>query len=97
MEARTLTRTDIQRLQVGDRLIWTMDTRHGLPVEGARWSEPMKVVEVYAAGVSNHGKAYVCFYTQSGERSRISGSICEGEECYRLVVEETLAVEAGKV
>ena len=80
-----MTRSEIQTLQIGDALENTMDTVDGKAQPNARYSQPRKVVEIYGQGDNVNGEAYVCFYTEFGPNSRISGSLHEGEEYYRKV------------
>jgi hypothetical protein len=50
--------------------------------------EAVKITRVFACGITNnpqsrqHGKAFVCLYTQFGERAEMSGSIREDEETF---------------
>ncbi len=79
-----MTKQDIEGLQIGDRLEHTLDTAYGNVLPGARYSAARTVVEIFARGISIKGTAYVCFYTDFGPNSRISGSIGEGEQSYRF-------------
>lgn len=48
--------------------------------------ETVRITRIFASGVTDnprspeHGKAYVCLYTQFGESAEMSGSIREGDE-----------------
>jgi len=89
MNAIALTRADIertrragaraQRVRVGAMVAATHDTAHGVPLPGARWSPPRRVVEVFARRDDIHGRAFVCFYTEFGEDARISDGAKEGD------------------
>jgi len=82
-----MTREQVLNLKVGDRVRHTLDTRNGKALPNARYGESRQVVEIHAQRVSEyHGRAFVCFYTEFGPTSRISGSCGEGEEYY--IIEE---------
>jgi hypothetical protein len=79
-----MTREEVINLEAGDRVEHTLDTAHGEALPNARYSAPREIVEIFARGISDKGHAYVCFYTEFGAGSRMSGTILEGEEMYRL-------------
>lgn len=80
-----MTRNQVLNLKVGDKVRHTMDARNGKALPNARYGEPKKVVNIHAQEVSGyHGRAYVCFYTEFGPTSTISGSCSENEEYYIL-------------
>lgn len=80
-----MTRAEIENLKLGDMLECTYDTAFGKALPEARYGEPKPVVEIIYRGYDVNGKAYVGFYVQYSEGCRMSGSITEGEEFYRLV------------
>src|SRR5437870_5348682 len=79
-----MNREQIESRTVGSRLRFTMDTAHGKALPAARYGSAREVVEITYRGTSDKGRAYVGGYTEFGENSRISFSITEGEESYRL-------------
>jgi len=81
-----MTRNEVLGLRVGDAVQFCWDMVPGARAHHmAKWSEPREVTSIFAQEVSSHhGKAYVCFYTQFGPHSTVSGSCREGEEYYRL-------------
>lgn len=80
-----MTRDEILNLKVGDKLQATNDTCYGKALPGAFWQKEREIVEIYAQGVSEWtGKAYICFYCDFGTGTRVSGSLQEGEEFYKL-------------
>ena len=82
-----LGRADIARIRPGTMVSMTCDTAHGVPLPGARWSPPRRVVEVFARRDDVRGRAFVCFYTEFGERARISDGAKEGEMRVRVVAD----------
>ncbi len=74
-----LTRADIDAIAPGAMIRYTFDTRHNLPLANARWSPPRRVSRVFARGIDCDGKAFVCFYVEISERTRMSMSAKEGE------------------
>jgi hypothetical protein len=80
-----MTRNQVLNLKVGDKVRHTMDACNGKALPGARYGEPKRVVNIHAQEVSEyHGRAYVCFYTEFGPTSTISGSCQEDQETYIL-------------
>lgn len=72
-----MTRNEVLSLKVGDVVQFH--------INGTSW-QPRKVVEITAQRVSEyHGKAFVCFYTEFGPTSQISGSCSEGDDTFTLV------------
>jgi hypothetical protein len=80
-----MTREEILSLDVGTLLRHTLDTAHGKALLGARYGAPRAITRIFAQGISDSNKAYVCFYTEFGPNSEISGSITEGSESYVVV------------
>lgn len=67
VDIRKPTRDDVERLAVGDLALDCF----------GKWST---VTEVFARGVDDRGRAFVCYYTRFGENNgAISGSMKEGE------------------
>ena len=82
-----LTRDDIARIRVGATVSMTFETAHGVPLAGARWSPPRRVTRVFARQDDLRGRAFVCFYTEYGERAEISASAKEGDVHVRVVAD----------
>jgi hypothetical protein len=78
-----VTREQIDALKVGDVLERTLSTRDGKALPDARYGFRGAVTEITARGTSVKGRRYVCFYTQFGENSTMSGSVAEGDEGVR--------------
>ncbi|HXF89302.1 MAG TPA: hypothetical protein VNK48_13195 [Xanthobacteraceae bacterium] len=78
-QPRPLTRADIDAIVPGAMIRYTLDSRHAAPLPNARWSPRHRVSRVFARDVDCHGKAFVCFYVEIGERTRMSMSAKEGE------------------
>lgn len=85
MSTNRLTRADIARIVPGAVVRRTYDLGPGLlPVPNARWGDPVRVTSVHARGDNICGQAFVCFYTEHGPGSQLSGSITEGEGHVRI-------------
>jgi len=81
-------------------LEWTLDmqafTTPSVAKPNAKYHGPYEIAEVHARGDNLiDGRAYCCFYIHfGGNGGRMSGSITEGDENYRLV---PVPVETPKV
>lgn len=82
-----LSRADIVRIRPGAMVGTTFDTACGIPLPGARWSPPRRVTRVFARRDDVHGKAFVCFYVEYGDRAEISASAKEGEVHARIIAD----------
>jgi hypothetical protein len=84
-----MNRQEIENLAVGDFLQNTFDVVAGTSFtklqDGARWSQPRRIVSILYRGISAKGRAYVGGYTEHGPNGSISFGIAEDEVNYRKV------------
>lgn len=79
-----LTRQDVENLKVGTVIIECWDTIRGIPVPGAKWSDPCPITRIYAKGVNREGQAYVLGYRKFSDNATISFDAHEGEDRIRI-------------
>ena len=95
MTTEPLTRDDIGRIKVGTMISYTYDVVSGgrqgtfAAKPTARWSEPRRVVGVFAREDDVLGLAFVCFYVEfnEGGNGRRSYSVSQGDSCVRIIAD----------
>jgi len=99
MTTEPLTRDDIGRIKVGTMISYTYDVVSGgrqgtfAAKPTARWSEPRRVVGVFAREDDVMGLAFVCFYVEfnEGEGGMWSYSAGEHDTHVRIIADAPAA------